>query len=172
MERRVENFLIDCVNCGKQVLVRSKNDTCYWCGKPASKKEVEVMQHKNLIQKHERLEQNREEITKDFYCLGVKATAEKWGFGLSTWYGPRGLRVRWSIDISRISKGKGGRRKGTVVGKKVGGTEAIHEGTAESPDKVDWEQKYKDLGRCFDGYRQAVLDMCGQKVVDVIDPKS
>ena len=47
-----ETFYVNCVNCGKQVLIEDKTSICYWCHKNASKKEDKTNEKMSTLRMH------------------------------------------------------------------------------------------------------------------------
>jgi len=122
------SFLTECKNCGKQVELDDgdPDELCYWCGKPALKKE-EIMskimtsqaQMKELIPvpprpiipagatlrqrimlSHDYYEANRTAITKEWESLGKPHELKRWDI---TQGSLNGLLKRWHL-ISTVGK--------------------------------------------------------------------
>lgn len=132
---------VDCVNCGRQVLIDGPEDKCYFCGKNASKKEV-IMAEETVLVPPKPLrrkkwvaywEDNKEAIIRDYYSMTVREFYLRWHIATTTW---KKLRDKWGLKPK--DKGVGRNRR------------------AEQTGKVDWKLKYET-------YRQAVLDIFGKK---------
>lgn len=181
-------MLIDCVNCGKQVEVDSKDDICYWCQKPAQIK-VNEKQIKECIKevikvvkkggkmwaKHVEIETQKAEIIADFVALGANEMLRKWQISASGW---NTIKKRWSKDIEAAVRDAPRRKSykdegfplpqelksGSLTGK-------VNKGKPELSEAIDWQQEYEELQQHFEGYRQAVLDIFGQSSVDIRQSK-
>lgn len=169
------SWYTDCVNCGKQVLIESNDDICYWCGKPARVKVIEAVEVSAEIgqldenseklkevdmkrggsnqAKHRFIEENKAEIIADLVSLGKKAMLGKWGISASGWVN---LKKRWAADIETAGKAA----PATVVVRKKSSIE--RNGPTSKP--LDYKQLYCQLFEEYKGYRQAIQDVFGQGI--------
>lgn len=164
--------LVDCVNCGKQVECDTSEDNCYWCGNPVRIKvnsgqkagnsrvlgiqvsqktteEAEMRKGGNLQAKHRFIEEHKAEIIADFISLGAKEMLVRWEVSASGW---ATIKRRWAAEIEEAR----GKAPETVVIEK----------TSPASQPLDYKQLYYQLLENYKGYRQAVLDICGQKPIE------
>lgn len=99
---------VDCVNCGKEVLIDGPEDRCLFCGKNASKKEI-VMAEKEAEEKvvapipakpRNRKKacayylKNKEAMIADYQSMRVSAFFQRWHISSVTW---AKLRELWEV---------------------------------------------------------------------------
>ncbi len=92
--------------------------------------------------KHQYIEAHKEEIIADFLVLGRKKMLEKWTLSSGGW---NTIQKKWAADIEAAKKDGPAAKEPNVP--------------------VDWQAKYFKLQDHFNGYRQAVLDICGKQEV-------
>lgn len=101
--------LVDCANCGQQVEIEGPEDTCYWCGKNASKKEIIMAETEERAvppkpkkrRKHwEYFDQNQEAIVADYRSMKLVDFFKRWAITSSSW---TKLKKKWGVE----NKGRG-----------------------------------------------------------------
>jgi len=110
------SWYVDCANCGRQGLIDGPGDLCYWCGKPADKKEVimsenEIDERAILPKPKKRkdnwgyYEQNKEAILADYLLMKLLIFLERWHMTTRTW---QMLKKKW--EVKNKWKGSGIRK--------------------------------------------------------------
>lgn len=189
------DFLTTCRNCGKQVFLDGEDgleEKCYFCGKPALKKEANIMSAKEetkiatttLDEKsalppvpprpensrygsRRYYDDNREAILKDRAALGEKAMCRRWGISQATWICKRKDGSLLGI-AARWGISPAGKASKSAKPKKEKMT-AIVKGP---PPRPSGEVPYCPSKLCpncelaieYRGYRQAVRDMAGDRL--------
>lgn len=103
------DIVVECVNCGKQVLIDGPEDICYWCHKNASKEEViMVMAERAVPPRPNRranhpayYEENKEAILADFTALKLLDFLKKWKISTFTW---QKLKRKWEIKSKQTGR--------------------------------------------------------------------
>jgi len=153
-------WLVDCVNCGKQVEINGPEDICYWCGKNASKKEDIMQENKERTVETgaippkpkkrgkvwEYFDQNREAMVADYHSMKLMDFFKKWAITSNTWLR---LKKKWGVE----NKGKKRPKK-----PKKTTTKAVKKTTSEDVALTEHERYLILLG-----YQQAVREFLRAK---------
>jgi len=156
IEKEREKEPIDARSVLKDVVIRNRQIN----GMKEEYKMVPEQKKKggNMHQKHRDIESHKAEIIADFIKLGSVAMLEKWGISASGWCT---IKKKWAADI--VAAG------GSIVPAVPVPKPKVNK---DSPElSIDWQQEYIELASYTRGYRQAVLDVFGQKSIDITGPK-
>lgn len=98
-------WLVDCANCGQQVMIKSPDDRCYWCKKSATKKEVVMIEQprpedpvpprprkRNKMWQY--FEDYKESIIADYQRLTLDEFYVRWKLTSKTWMK---LKAMWAL---------------------------------------------------------------------------
>ena len=119
-------YLVVCANCGKQTMVNGPEDTCQFCGKHASKKEVMMAETSDYVgedtsvparpKKRKLLrqyyEQNREAILADYKSMKLKDFFKRWGISSTGW---TKLKADWNVQGKHKKHGLKKQRKFAIA---------------------------------------------------------
>lgn len=116
--------IVDCANCGQETMIGNPEDTCLFCGKNASKKEVTMAEKEATVKERvvplrptkrkeiwKYYEQNKEVMLADYQSMRVTSFFLKWSISSGSW---QKLKQKWAVP----NKGKHSMYKRAKTAKK------------------------------------------------------
>ena len=95
-------YLVDCANCGTQTEINGPEDTCQFCGKNATTKEVIMVERKPVPARPKKrkqlpkyFEQHKEAILADYNSMKLKDFYKRWSISTTGW---TKLKKDWGVQ--------------------------------------------------------------------------